>query len=87
MATKNQIHVRRCHVCGTVNELINSAVIRCSCCQKALAPFYYFEESELEGIGDNKLEMSLWKQKGAYHPIWGLSTYWEEDASEKSKVG
>ena len=79
MAVNKVTHVRRCHVCGTVNELENSAIHKCQSCGKHLAPFYFFEESALRGMGDNQLEMSLWKSQGKYHPLWGLSTYWEED--------
>lgn len=79
MATTKMIHVRRCHVCGTVNEIENAAIHKCGNCRKHLAPFYYFDESDLKGVGDNKLEMSLWNTQGTYHPLWGLSTYWDED--------
>lgn len=83
MATKKVYHIRRCHVCGAVNELENAALHQCTNCRKHLAPFYYFDESELNGVGDNKLEMSLWNGKGTYHPIWGLSTYWDDDPAER----
>jgi hypothetical protein len=82
MATKKIYHIRRCHVCGTVNELENAAIQKCSHCRKHLAPFYYFDESELKGVKDNQLEMSLWNHQGSYHPLWGLSTYWEDETLE-----
>jgi len=76
------MHIRRCHVCGTVNESENSAIHKCGHCRKHLAPFYYFDESQLKGVSDNKLEMSLWVQQAFYHPLWGLSTYWEDELLE-----
>lgn len=84
MATNKIIHIRRCHVCGTVNEMENAAIHKCEHCRKPLAPFYYFNESELRGISDNKPEMSLWNHQGAYHPIWGLSTYWDEEGTKST---
>lgn len=78
-------HIRRCHVCGEVNESEGSAVHKCGHCGKHLAPFYYFDESKLEGLTDQGPYLSVWKQskppKGpsgeTFNPIWGLSTYWE----------
>lgn len=72
-------HIRRCHVCGTVNESVNSAVQKCSQCKKYLAPFYFFEEHKLDGIGDVSLHLSTWKESSHYQPLWGLSHYWEDE--------
>lgn len=69
-------HIRRCHVCGTVNESEGSAVQKCSDCGKHLAPFYYFEESQLEGLGDQQLWWSQFKDTQDCRPIYGFSTYW-----------
>src|SRR5262245_1958419 len=86
MATNQVLHVRRCHVCGTVNEEAGASVTRCSKCGKHLAPFYFFEESRLEGIGDDRLETSLWDHHTLlpenYRPLWGFSTYWQLDEAE-----
>ncbi len=75
-------HIRRCHVCGHTNESEGSAVRRCEHCGKHLAPFFYFDESGLEGLEEKGPYLSLWKltplQEGQYTPIWGLSTYWQE---------
>jgi|GEM_PF-1009271 len=77
------IHIRRCHVCGVTNESKGSAIHKCEHCGKHLAPFYYFDESKLEGLEIQGLFLSVWKQvtwmnPGTFHPIWGLSTYWQE---------
>lgn len=79
MATNKVTHVRRCHVCGTVNEVEGAAVHRCSDCGKHLAPFYFFEESRLEGVRDDQPEMSLWASSEGYRPLYGFSTYWQEE--------
>lgn len=77
-------HVRRCHICGTVNELENQAVRQCRCCGKHLAPFYYYDESESKGIEANGLCFSVIKkydpetQVETFKPLIGLSTYWDE---------
>ncbi len=82
-------HIRRCHVCGFVNEQSESAIHKCMQCGKHLAPFYYFDESKLEGIGEMEAYLSVWKQAqhppGTFNPIWGLSTYWQE--SQESYEG
>ena len=76
-------HIRRCHICGSVTESEDSAIHRCQHCGKHLAPFYYFDESKLEGLQENGPHLSVWKQAalapGTYQPIWGLSTYWQEN--------
>ena len=78
------IHIRRCHVCGEVNESEGAAVHKCGHCGKHLAPFYYFDESKLEGLKEMGPYYSTWKQSlfakdGTFNPIWGLSTYWQEN--------
>ena len=82
-------HIRRCHVCGTVMEAEDTAIHRCSHCGKHLAPFYYFDESKLEGLQENGPYLSVWKQTamapGTYQPIWGLSTYWQENYEGQSR--
>jgi hypothetical protein len=77
-------HIRRCHVCGGVTESESSAVHKCQHCGKHLAPFFYFDESKLEGLEIRGLFLSIWKSVGGdgaqgFNPIWGLSTYWQEN--------
>lgn len=76
-------HIRRCHICGTVMVSEEAAVHRCSQCGKHLAPFYYFDESKLDGLQETGPYLSVWKNlimvPGTYQPIWGLSTYWQEN--------
>lgn len=81
--TEEQIsHVRRCHVCGTVNESENQAIRSCKGCGKHLAPFYYFDESELKGLDVGGLHFSVMKNFDpevhveTFKPLWGFSTYW-----------
>ncbi len=69
-------HVRRCHVCGFVNSAQESVIHKCSHCGKHLAPFYYFDESKLEGLSEGSPFLSDFKNARGYLPIWGLSTYW-----------
>ena len=82
-------HIRRCHVCGTVNEAEGSAINKCGQCGKYLAPFYFFDENRLDGIADNGLHLSEIKNATLTHPIWGISTYWlapEEDIEEDENI-
>jgi len=83
-------HIRRCHVCGGVTESQGSAVHKCSHCGKHLAPFYYFDESKLDGLAEQGPYLSTWKQTvfltpGNFNPIWGLSTYWQEGYESQSR--
>ncbi len=76
-------HVRRCHVCGTVNETEGASIHKCAHCGKHLAPFYYFDESQLEGISAEGEFLSTIKHSKEYFPLWGLSTYWSDDIESK----
>lgn len=87
-------HIRRCHICGEVNESEGAAVHKCGHCGKHLAPFYYFDESKLEGLTERGPYLSTWKNGVAkpegelfmvgetFNPIWGLSTYWENNEGQ-----
>lgn len=79
MATNKVFHIRRCHVCGTVTEVQGEAVRSCSHCGKHLAQFYFFDESQLDGLGDNQLYWSVQSEAIGYRPLWGFSTYWSTD--------
>lgn len=82
-------HIRRCHVCGGVTEQAEAAIHKCGHCGKHLAPFYYFDESKLEGIRELGPYLSVWKRNehppGTFNPIWGLSTYWQETYEGQSR--
>ncbi len=77
------LHIRRCHVCNHVTTSEASAIHKCSHCGKHLAPFYYFDESKLDGLDELGPYLSDWRnsqlEPGMFNPIWGLSTYWQED--------
>lgn len=80
MATRKILHIRRCHVCGTVTEREDHPVERCTECGKHLAPFFFFAGEDLEkGISDQGLEMSLWKEAIGYSPLWGIAIPWTEE--------
>jgi hypothetical protein len=81
------IHFRRCHVCGTFNEKANSLVDRCGVCQKALAPFVFFDEQRALGLSDegpvvepskksSTMKITRLATQTIYPPIWGLTVYW-----------
>jgi hypothetical protein len=80
--TENSVtHIRRCHICGTVNESVNQAIHQCAGCGKHLAPFYYFDESQLIGLAENGYHFSKMKEHDSsqvetFKPLWGFSTYW-----------
>lgn len=83
-----KIHIRRCHICNTVNEQQDSLVEKCSACGKSLAPFMFFDEKSALGLSpvnaqdEHEAKMQL-KSKNwgdslssKYPPIWGLAVYW-----------
>jgi hypothetical protein len=81
--SESVFHIRRCHVCGHVSTSLSASIHKCQDCGKHLAPFYYFDESKLEGLSEMGPYLSLWKQaelgEGQFQPIWGLSTYWQDE--------
>ena len=74
-----KVHLRRCHVCGELNECHGNLVRHCNHCGKSLAPFFYFDESKVMGLvvesrsGEQKSKLPLRE----YPPLWGLTAYWE----------
>jgi hypothetical protein len=77
-------HLRRCHVCGYVNQVKNGTVEKCEHCNKAFSKFYFFEESNVEGITENGgIKMRSWseslRRSQDFQPIWGLTAFWEND--------
>ena len=69
-----QHYLRKCHVCGHVNES-HDEVDRCLHCKKPLAPFFYFKSKEIIPLSDYQLRPQL--MEGQYLPIRGLTAYWE----------
>ncbi|MCB0407820.1 MAG: hypothetical protein KDD34_06415 [Bdellovibrionales bacterium] len=69
-----ELHYRKCHVCGTVNEQANP-IIKCSHCHKSLAPFFYFDDKSKVVPSDQLLRPPT--IEGEFSPIHGLTVYWE----------
>lgn len=77
----SKVHVRRCHVCGEVNEAKGELVHDCGHCGKHLAPFYYFNEKRAMNLisqeeADKEYKSSALPLKD-YPLLWGLSVYWD----------
>ena len=70
------IHLRKCHVCGTVNEQSEQPIKKCSQCNKSLAPFFYFDDETKVVLSDMHLRPPL--VDGEFSPIHGLTVYWEQ---------
>ncbi|MFZ3229760.1 MAG: hypothetical protein WA160_06120 [Pseudobdellovibrio sp.] len=83
-----KIHIRRCHICHTVNEQKDSLVDKCTGCGKTLAPFMFFDEKAELGLTEvdsneahetrMRLKSGNWGESlsSRYPPIWGLAVYW-----------
>jgi hypothetical protein len=73
-------HVRCCHHCQYLNTSKASAVMTCQSCRKHLAPFYFFDESSLDGLDEGGLYMSTRRLEATkILPIWGISFYWTDE--------
>lgn len=73
------LHIRRCHICGSLNERHNSNVDRCTSCGKALAPFLFCESTyDSEAIELSKKVFTTHKNdtKVIYPPLVGIALYW-----------
>ncbi len=75
-------HVRRCHLCGVVNEVEAALVSKCAGCNKHFAPFLFFNEKAALGLEvdqpEIKADAGQWHEimKAKYPPLWGLAVYW-----------
>ena len=84
-----KIHIRRCHICGNVNEKKKDFVTKCTSCGKVLAPFMFFDDKN-DFDPANKITIktidldnarhkagSLYEHlKSQYPPLRGLTVYW-----------
>jgi hypothetical protein len=68
------IHFRRCHVCGEVNSRLGEHIERCRHCNKPIAPFYFFDEHQVEVYSENRERPS--HENGERSPILGLTAIW-----------
>lgn len=73
----SSIHIRRCHLCGAISEAPGQLVTSCQGCGKALAPFYFFDESKALGLAVSTFSESTVLPRKEYPPVWGLTVYWE----------
>lgn len=86
---ESPLHIRRCHVCGAVNETESALVDKCHQCGKFFAPFVFFDEKAALGLVEpakddaasvvtNRLRSNDWHHriKTQYPPLWGITVYW-----------
>lgn len=71
------LFVRRCHVCGDLNESTED-ILKCNQCQKPLLPFFYFDKKKIAEYSDNQArpEEIYGAESKSYGPIRGLTAYW-----------
>ncbi len=87
------LHIRRCHMCGTVNETEEALVDKCQTCGKFFAPFVFFDEkaalglnskvqSDIASMMNNRLKSKDWhlQIKTQYPPLRGFTVYWEHES-------
>jgi uncharacterized protein Yka (UPF0111/DUF47 family) len=76
---KSQLHIRRCHICGALNQRQNQVVDRCEHCHKALLPFMFCETSYDEQIIEMSKRVYEHEDEGlkvVYPPLVGIALYW-----------
>ena len=69
------VHIRKCHVCGSVTEQKDEPIKKCSHCEKSLAPFFYFDDDSKVILSDMHLRPPL--MEGEFSPIHGLTVVWD----------
>ena len=70
------LFVRRCHVCGELNESPHD-ITKCLSCQKSLLPFYYFDKRKISEMSDNQVRPPEDRDhETGYGPIRGLTAFW-----------
>lgn len=67
-------HIRRCHVCGITHEADGEEVKVCGSCGKHMAPFYFFEDTEVVPHSDFGLRPE--RPAGKVRPVLGFTAYW-----------
>ena len=77
----SKVHVRRCHICGEMNEAKGALVDKCPHCGKHLAPFYYYNELLAMQLmsreeADREYKSSVLPLRD-YPPLKGLVVYWD----------
>jgi hypothetical protein len=72
-----KLHIRRCHLCGGISENEGSAVTKCGHCGKSMAPFYFFDDTEVIPFSDDvECELEAPKYAGERKPVRGFTAYW-----------
>lgn len=76
------LYIRRCHVCGCVNESDKNLMSHCHHCGKYLVPFLFCSDVGSEMVQRESLperpediKTSSFLRKD-YPPICGISLYW-----------
>jgi hypothetical protein len=67
---------RRCHMCGHICEALKP-LRRCTSCDKAFAPFYYFNDQYTPVQAEGGLRAP--DMEGQWRPLQGLTAYWQSD--------
>jgi hypothetical protein len=71
---QNQVHIRRCHICGAVTEKMGELVTCCGSCGKRMAPFFYFDDFQTEPLTENGCQPP--RVPGDNSPVRGLTAAW-----------
>ncbi len=77
--------LRRCHVCGHIEDVIASQVKSCGSCGKVFAPFFYSSQDVTGLVVDESApgrESTSTSHLSTYRPLVGFTLLWETDRDE-----
>lgn len=74
MKESTATHIRRCHICEAVTEKDGALVSHCGQCGKPMAPFYFFNEADVQPYSEHDLRPP--SGEGDRTPIRGLTAFW-----------
>lgn len=81
-STNEVVYIRRCHVCGGINESHMNSIKNCSQCGKNLVPFLFCSDVGAELVKTESFFKDLKESsrstllRSDYPPICGISLYW-----------
>lgn len=75
MQKERVVHLRRCHICGGVNEREGDAIDRCQHCHKPMAPFFFFDDRVVAVYSENEPRPSV-PRVGERRALIGFTVIW-----------
>ncbi len=71
----HRLFIRKCHHCEAITERQGQPVEHCDSCGRSLGLYYFFRETEIEPLSDDRLRPRP-NHKEFNLPVRGLSVCW-----------